>query len=210
MSLLLASQAASFLAAAVVVTVSPGPDNLMVLSMGASKGRRYGVAFGMGAGLGCLSHTILASCGVSAVVASSPLAFGVLRLIGGAYLVWLGISALRSKGSMLEPSVGGGIKTGIRGLFMKGLLANAINPKVILFFLAFLPQFVDASRGGLVWQIAQLGILFTLQASLLFGCLGWFAGHIGKWLQRSAAAGRWLDRIAGAVFVLIGVRLLVS
>jgi threonine/homoserine/homoserine lactone efflux protein len=203
-------QLLAFLAAAVAVTAAPGPDNLMVLSIGVSRGRRHGVAFGVGAALGCLSHTTLAALGVSALIAASPLAFGALRVSGGLYLVWLGLQALRSAGAALGPSAAGATTGTVRRDFLKGLLANAINPKVILFFLAFLPQFVDPSRGGVAWQTAELGVVFTAQAAVLFGALGWSAGHVGAWLQRSPRAGVWLDRLAGATFLALGVRLVVG
>jgi threonine/homoserine/homoserine lactone efflux protein len=200
-------QALGFLAAAVLITLSPGPDNLMILSLGLSRGRRQGIAFGLGCALGCLSHTILAALGISAAIAASPALFTALKLAGGAYLVWLGIGALRSSGAMrIDGTVGG--NEGQWALFRRGLLANAINPKVILFFLAFLPQFVDAAKGGAGWQTAQLGVLFTLQACLLFGTIGWFAGSLGGWLGRHGRAGLWLDRLAGAVFVALGAKLI--
>ena len=210
MTPLLLSQAAAFLAAAAVVTISPGPDNLMVLSIGVTRGRRHGMAFGLGAAAGCLSHTTLAVLGISALLAASPLAFGALRVLGGAYLVWLGIGALRSRGSTFEAAGAAGAPPSLGALFAKGLLANAINPKVILFFLAFLPQFVDRTRGGVAWQTAQLGVLFTVQSAVLFGALGWSAGRVGAWLQRSPRAGPWLDRAAGSVFVALGLRLLLG
>jgi threonine/homoserine/homoserine lactone efflux protein len=203
-------QLLSFLFAAVAVTLAPGPDNLMVLSMGVSRGRREGMAFGLGAALGCLSHTTLAALGISALIAASPVAFTALRVAGGLYLLWLGVGALRSRGSSFEAAPAVGAAPTLRGLFAKGLVANAINPKVILFFLAFLPQFVDRARGGVASQTAQLGLVFTLESAVLFGALGWFAGHVGKWLQRSPRTGLWLDRIAGGLFVAIGSRLLVS
>ncbi|HET7754321.1 MAG TPA: LysE family translocator [Anaeromyxobacteraceae bacterium] len=211
------SQLLAFLPAAIVLTVSPGPDNLMVLSIGISRGRLCGLAFGLGCALGCLSHTFLAAVGVSALIAASPVLFTALRFAGGAYLVWLGIGALRSRGSSFEASSDaggtgdrGGATRSLRGLFARGLLANAINPKVILFFLAFLPQFVDRARGGVGVQTAQLGIVFTTVSAILFGALGWFSGHVGAWLQRSPRSGMWLDRLAGSVFVTLGSRLIVS
>jgi threonine/homoserine/homoserine lactone efflux protein len=188
-----------FLLAAVLITVSPGPDNLMVLGMGISKGRRHGVAFGLGCALGCLSHTALAVVGVSAVIAASPMAFSVLKIVGGLYLIWLGVQALRSRGSAQVVRDGLG-EASLRRLFFKGVFANAINPKVVLFFLSFLPQFVLPARGHVGWQMAQLGVVFTLQAAILFSLLGLFSGVIGLWL----------DRVAGAVFVGLGLRLIVS
>ena len=201
-----------FLLTAVLLTATPGPDNLMVLGVGASRGRRMGMAFGLGCASGCLSHTLLAALGVSAVLAASPIAFTALRVLGGAYLVWLGIGALRSEGDG-GVSVSQAENAGDASLsrqFFKGVLANAINPKVVLFFLSFLPQFVVPAQGHVPLQMAALGLVFTLQAAVLFGALGWFAGSIGQWLQRRPRAGLWLDRVSGVVFVGLGVRMALS
>jgi len=210
MTLLTAPQFFGFLGAAVLITVSPGPDNLMVLSIGASRGRARGMAFGLGCATGCLSHTLLAALGVSALIRTSPLAFTALKVLGGLYLIYLGWHALRSRGDTRIAPAGKLIRDTPLRLFGRGLVANAINPKVVMFFLAFLPQFVDASRGGAPWQIAQLGVTFTLQGAVLFGALGYFAGVIGQWLQRHERAGQWLDRVAGSIFVGMGLKLLVT
>ena len=198
-----------FLAAALLITVSPGPDNLMVLGVGISKGRKQGMVFGLGCALGCLSHTFLAVVGVSAVIAASPTAFTILKVGGGLYLVWLGINALRSKGGQKVSDVKTADQT-LAGLFMKGVFANAINPKVVLFFLSFLPQFIIPANGGVSLQMMALGLTFTAQAALLFGLLGFFSGTIGAWLNRRPGAGLFLDRAAGTVFVGLGLRLIVS
>lgn len=207
--MLSATQVLAFLMAAGLLTATPGPDNLMVLSVGMSKGRRPGIAFGLGCALGCLSHTLLAVVGVSALVAASPVAFGLLKAVGGAYLVWLGVQALRHAGAAHVTTHGGGSDS-LGRLFTKGLVANAVNPKVILFFLSFLPQFVVAGQGHVEWQLGALGLLFTAQAALLFGLLGFFSGSVGTWLNRRPAVGQWLDRLAGAVFVGLGLRMLAS
>lgn len=199
----------AFLLAALLITASPGPDNLMVLGMGISKGRRQGMAFGLGCALGCLSHTVLAVAGVSALIAASPLAFTALKVCGGLYLVWLGVQALRSRGGTQVRAVTDSEPSLMR-LFLKGVFANAINPKVVLFFLSFLPQFVVAEHGQVGLQIALLGLTFTAQAALLFGLLGYFSGAIGQWIQRQPRVGLWLDRVAGAVFVALGLRLLAA
>ena len=198
-----------FLSAALLITISPGPDNLMVLSVGVSRGRRQGMVFGIGCALGCLSHTVLAALGVSALIAASPAAFGALKIIGGAYLVWLGIGALRSRGGARVAQTGLPDES-LGRLFAKGLFANAINPKVVLFFLSFLPQFVAADRGDASWQTAQLGLLFTAQAVVLFSLLGYFSGAVGAWINRHPGAGMWMDRVAGAVFVGLGLKLIIS
>jgi threonine/homoserine/homoserine lactone efflux protein len=198
-----------FLAAAVLITLSPGPDNMMVLGIGMSKGRARGMAFGLGCALGCLSHTLLATIGVSALIAASPAAFTALKVAGGLYLVWLGLQALRSRGGA-RASVAADSAEPLPALFMRGMLANAINPKVVLFFLSFLPQFVVAAHGHANLQTAALGIIFTAQAALLFGLLGFFSGSVGAWLARRPNAGMWLDRLAGGIFVALGLKLLVT
>ena len=207
--LLVTEQLFGFLAAAMLITASPGPDNLMVLSFGISRGRAQGVMFGLGCALGCLSHTVLAALGVSALIAASPMAFLALKICGGLYLVWMGIQALRSRAGV-NVARAKGTDESLRRLFTKGLFANAINPKVVLFFLSFLPQFVIADHGHVGWQTAQLGLVFTVQAAVLFGLLGYFSGAVGQWLQRHSNAGLWLDRIAGTIFVALGLRLITT
>jgi threonine/homoserine/homoserine lactone efflux protein len=199
----------SFLVAAILVTASPGPDNLMVLGMGISKGRKRGIAFGLGCALGCLSHTFLAAVGVSALLAASPMAFMILKIIGGLYLIWLGINALRSSGVGNLAAVQADERT-LSSLFFKGVFANAINPKVVLFFLSFLPQFVIPANGNVSWQTAALGLTFTAQAAVLFALIGYFSGAIGQWLTSKPKAAVVLDRLAGTVFIALGIRLIVS
>lgn len=207
--MLSAEQFFGFLLAASVITVAPGPDNMMVLSIGMAKGRLPGIAFGLGCALGCLSHTLLAVLGVSALIAASPEAFTVLKVCGGLYLVWLGVNALRSAGGA---SVGKASddRQSPRKLFLKGIVANAINPKVILFFLSFLPQFVVPGHGSVAAQMAWLGIIFTLQAGVIFGLLGYFSGTVGQWINTSPRLGTAMDRLTGVIFVGLGLRLIVS
>ncbi|MDR0769989.1 MAG: LysE family translocator [Burkholderiales bacterium] len=214
-------QSLLFLAAAVLVTLAPGPDNLMIISLGMARGCRAGVAFALGCALGCLNHTLLVVLGVSAAIAASPHAFMALRIAGGAYLIWLGFIVLKStwRRSVITPvtdSVGAPSasltpafqQAGALTLFTRGLVANAVNPKVIVFFLAFLPQFVEPARGMIGWQLATLGLLFTTQAALIFSTIGFLAGSLGQRLARDPRIALWLDRLAGVVFVGLGLRLL--
>lgn len=198
-----------FLSAAMLITASPGPDNLMVLGIGMSKGRRKGIAFGLGCAMGCLSHTMLAVAGISALIAASPAAFTALKMSGGLYLLWLGINAWRSAGAV-ELHAAGSNMMSAQSLFLKGLFANAINPKVALFFFSFLPQFVIPENTEPEWQMAALGVTFTLQAAVLFAVLGYFGGSVGQWFHAHPNAGMLLDRISAAVFVGLGLRLIVS
>ncbi|SCX62734.1 Threonine/homoserine/homoserine lactone efflux protein [Nitrosospira sp. Nsp1] len=177
--------------------------------MGVSKGRKRGIIFGLGCAIGCLSHTVLAVIGVSTMIAASPAAFTALKVAGGLYLIWLAINAFRSRGCAKVETVPAG-EEALAKLFFKGIFANAINPKVVLFFLSFLPQFITPSNGNVGWQMAALGVAFTAQAAVLFGLLGYFSGSIGQWLNAKPRAGMILDSIAGAVFVALGLRLIVS
>ncbi|MDR2016999.1 MAG: LysE family translocator [Burkholderiales bacterium] len=213
-------QSLLFLAAAVLVTLAPGPDNLMVISLGMARGRRAGVAFALGCALGCLNHTLLVVLGVSAAIAASPHAFMTLRIIGGAYLIWLGVITLKNTWRRsVEPTAdsAGTPPTSLPPplqqavaltLFTRGLIANAVNPKVIVFFLAFLPQFVEPARGAVGWQLALLGLLFTVQSALIFSIIGFLAGSLGQRLAHDPRIALWLNRLAGVVFVGLGLRLL--
>jgi threonine/homoserine/homoserine lactone efflux protein len=167
------------------------------------------MAFGLGCAMGCLSHTVLAVVGIGALVAASPVAFTLLKTAGGMYLVWLGVQALRNAGASRATANNTG-NDSLQKLFVKGMVANAINPKVVLFFLSFLPQFVDATRGHVAWQLGLLGVLFTVQAAALFSLLGWFSGGVGAWLNRKPRVGQWLDRLAGTVFVALGIRMITA
>jgi threonine/homoserine/homoserine lactone efflux protein len=202
------AQVAGFLLAAALITLAPGPDNLSVLSLGLSRGRRAGIGFGLGCALGCFIHTLLATLGVTALIAASETAFTALKLAGAAYLCWLGWKALQSPGATLgaEEEVLQ-IDQAMRPYLMRGFVANAINPKVALFFLAFLPQFVDPAHGNVAVQTALLGTLFAAQTVLIFGALGWYAGSLGGWLRGRPAVGRWLDRATGLLFIGLGIRL---
>lgn len=207
--LLTPEQFLGFLAAALLITMSPGPDNLMVLSIGISRGRKQGMAFGLGCALGCLSHTALAALGISALIAASPAAFAALKIIGGLYLIYLGFEAIRSCGANNSSKSGASTisEQTLFKLFSKGLIANSVNPKVVLFFLSFLPQFVLQQNGHIGWQTALLGLIFTTQSVLLFSLLGYFSGAVGQWLNQRPKTGLWLDRIAGGIFIALGLRL---
>lgn len=201
------AQLTGFLLAALLVTLAPGPDNLAVLSLGMARGRRAGIGFGLGCALGCFTHTLWASLGISALLAASATAFLVFKLAGAAYLCWLGWQALKRPGVRFESGAAVVDVTPFAIYLRRGFIANAINPKVALFFLAFLPQFVATGSAHAAGQSAVLGLLFATQTVVVFGLLGWFAGLIGRWLQRSADLGRRLDQATGILFIGLGLRL---
>jgi threonine/homoserine/homoserine lactone efflux protein len=195
---------ALFLATSLAITFAPGPDNLQVLARGISQGRAAGLVSALGFAAGVTFHTTLAALGIAAVLRSSPLAFQILKLAGAAYLVWIGIKALRSQGLA---AAGDRERQPLATIFRQSVLGNMMNPKVTLFFVVFLPQFVDP-RGaqGVTLQMLELGLIFMLQTVVVFSIFGLCAGTIGGWLKRRPRAGVWLDRLAGVTFIAIGIR----
>ncbi|MFM0142291.1 LysE family translocator [Paraburkholderia sp. RL18-085-BIA-A] len=193
-----------FLATSIAITVAPGPDNLQVLARGISQGRAAGLVAALGFAAGITFHTTLAALGVAALLRSSPLAFEAIKLAGAAYLVWIGIKALRSQGLATAHQRA---PQPLMMVFRQSVLGNLLNPKVTLFFVVFLPQFVQP-RGAqsVTVQMLELGVLFMLQTVVVFSLFGVCAGLIGGWLKRRPRVGVWLDRLAGATFIAIGIR----
>lgn len=197
----------AFLAASALITIAPGPDNLMVLSVGISRGRSAGIGFGLGCALGCFTHTLWATLGIGAVVLASEATFTTLKMAGAAYLVYIGVQAWRYAGMMALTKIDDGSAESLGVHVRRGFIANVINPKVALFFIAFLPQFVDPARGAVWLQMLLLGALFAAQTVLIFGSLGWFAGSVGARLQQQPRLAVWLDRCAAAIFFGLALHL---
>lgn len=197
----------AFLAASALVTLAPGPDNLMVLSVGISRGRAAGIGFGLGCALGCFTHTLWATLGIGAVVLASPPTFLALKMAGAAYLVYIGLMSWRHAGEMGVVALDPGTAEPLAVHLRRGFIANAVNPKVALFFIAFLPQFVDPARGAVWAQMLVFGTLFAAQTVAIFGTLGWSSGAIGARLQRQPGLAVWLDRTAAAIFVGLALHL---
>ncbi|KAA0091817.1 LysE family translocator [Trinickia soli] len=195
---------ALFLAASAAITVAPGPDNLLVLARGISQGRAAGLVAALGFAAGLTFHTTLAAFGIAALLRSSPLAFEVVKLAGGLYLVWIGIKALRSQGLA---SAHERPPQPLSVVFRQSVVGNMMNPKVTLFFVVFLPQFVNPNgTQRIAVQMIELGLVFMLQTLAIFSAFGLFAGTLGVWLKRRPRAGVWLDRLAGATFIALGLR----
>lgn len=198
-----------FVTASAVLAIAPGPDNLFVLTQSALQGARAGVCVTLGLCTGLLVHIGAVVLGVAAFVQSSAAAFTVLKLVGAVYLLYLAWHAFRAGRVPLavvdRPPVYGAL-----ALYVRGVLMNVSNPKVAIFFLAFLPQFADPSRGAMPAQIVVLGVSFLLTALCIFALVAWTAGRLGRRLQRSAGAQRWMNRLVGTTFAALAVRLLVS
>jgi threonine/homoserine/homoserine lactone efflux protein len=200
-----------FMAAGLLLHLTPGPDMLFVAGSSAAQGRRAGVMAALGVGAGCVLHMVLAAVGLSALLATSALAFEVVKWAGAGYLVWIGIGMLR--GASAAPAATRPVHADARRVFWQGTVTNALNPKVALFFLAFLPQFITPGQPGQPLAFLALGALFNVGGTAVNIAVALLAGWVRATLARpgqGAAAGTWLRRVAGALFVGLGVKLALS
>ncbi|MDQ7989509.1 MAG: LysE family translocator [Candidatus Dactylopiibacterium sp.] len=210
-----AGQLALFLPVALLLALIPGPDNLAVLALSISRGRRLGLGFALGCAAGCLNHTVLSMIGVAALLSASPAALWLLKTGGALYLAWIGWQSLRAAGAAPHdetapaPALAPAAERFATG-FRRGLFANALNPKVGLFFLAFLPQFVSPQGWPAPWQLGVLGVCFTLCSALVFVLIALAASGLGGVLRQRPGVRRALDAVAGCVFVGLALRLLAS
>ena len=195
---------ALFLAASALLAIAPGPDIVYVLARGISQGPRAGIAAALGFATGCIFHTVLAAVGIAALIRSSPLAFDLVRYAGAAYLVWIGIQALRHRSAFSIEAASDA--KGLAVIYKQSVIGNMLNPKVTLFFLAFLPQFVNTAAGHVEWQMVLLGVLFMAVTIVVFGAVALFSGWIGAWVRRKPVIGERLNVFAGITFIALGVR----
>jgi len=194
-----------FFLAAVMLGLAPGPDNLFVLAQSALQGPAAGLCVVAGLCTGLLVHTTAVAAGVAALIQGSALAFNLLKAAGAVYLLYLAWQALRAGAGPRAAGAGERLRPG--QLYRRGIIMNVCNPKVSVFFLAFLPQFVDPGRGAVTAQLIQLGLLFIAATVLVFGTVSLLAGSAGAWLSRSEAARRALNITAGCLFLGLALRL---
>ncbi|MGB9939450.1 LysE family translocator [Methanosarcina sp.] len=202
------SQLIYFIAASAALTLLPGPDILFVLTQSISQGRKAGVATASGLCTGVLVHTTAAALGISALVYKSALAFEIVKYAGAAYLLYLAWHALKESEELIS-------STPIRendafALYRRGIFMNVLNPKVALFFLAFLPQFVNIDSGNVPVQMIFLGIIFMAQAWLIFSAISVFAGTVGEKIIRKPGIGKYINRGKAGIFAFIGIKLALS
>ncbi|MFF6984025.1 LysE family translocator [Streptomyces sp. NPDC008343] len=195
---------ASFAAAVTVICITPGPDMLYVLSQGIRLGQRAGLLAAVGMAVGMACHTALVAVGTAALITSFPLLFQALRITGAGYLLYLAWHTFRSSDrlTLAEDAE----RAPLSGVFRRAVLVNLLNPKIVLFYLAFLPQFVNTAAGGASRQLLILGMTFAGIGFLIDAIIGVTAGQCGRRLQQSPAAGRWLNRFAGVVLLGLAVR----
>lgn len=198
----------TFFIAAALLSLAPGPDNVFVLTQSALYGRASGVLVTLGLCTGLLAHTTAVALGIAVIFQTSAVAFTVLKLVGASYLLYLAWLAVRAVPAPLN-----GVSSATRSfgaLYRRGIYMNISNPKVSIFFLAFLPQFASPERGSIAIQMMILGAIFICVTLLVFGTIAMLAGILGERLSRSNTTQRYLNRIAGVVFAALAIKLLTT
>ncbi|MEI7554641.1 LysE family translocator [Candidatus Chlorohelix sp.] len=197
-----------FMAASLTLNLVPGPDMLYVIARSVGQSRRAGLVSALGIGGGIVVHTLLLACGLSALLISVPVAFEVVKYSGAAYLLYLGIKTLITKENLsLNKALP---QEKLSRIFRQGVVTNVLNPKVALFFLAFLPQFTDPSKGSAFWQILFLGMLFNTSSTILYCGVAWIAAGASSFLNSRPGFTRAQRWFTGSVFILLGVRIVLS
>jgi threonine/homoserine/homoserine lactone efflux protein len=195
-----------FLIAAMTLTLAPGPDNIYVLTRGIAQGRKAGLVSALGFSSGLIFHTMLAVLGFAALIKASPLAYSLLRYAGAGYLIYIGVRTLRSHATVqLHGDAAPPMK--LSRIYWQSVIANILNPKVTLFFSAFLPQFVNAGAGHIPAQMLLLAAVFILQALAIFSVVALFSGMVGAFFLRKKAAASIMNRVAGTAFIGLGIRI---
>lgn len=197
---------ALFLTASLALIMTPGPDMIYVITRGVAQGRRVGLVSACGTSAGLIFHTVLAAAGLSALLRSSATAFMMVKYVGAAYLIYLGVKALLNKTSFAveESAVP---KAGLGKIFFQGMASNVLNPKIALFFLAFLPQFVHPGTSSAASQMLVLGLTFTLLSLAIFNAIAYFSGRLGEILSTKPASANILRWFTGSVLIGLGLRL---
>ena len=195
-----------FLATGILLNLTPGPDTAYILGRSIAQGREAGVASALGICVGSIFHTCAAALGLSAILATSAFAFSAIKILGGAYLVFLGIKMFIDRRRELSLPSNFRRRT-VAAAFRQGVLTNVLNPKVALFFLAFLPPFIEPASGTKVLAFLFLGLTFVTTGTIWCLILAWFASAFSKRLRTNQTVSQWLNRTTGALFVFLGLRL---
>ncbi|HET7843811.1 MAG TPA: LysE family translocator [Xanthomonadales bacterium] len=196
---------AAFVVAGIVLNLVPGPDVLYIVGRSLAQGRAAGIVSCLGIAAGCLVHVAAATLGLSALMLALPHAYDVVRWGGAAYLVWIGAKLLLAKSSRLDVAEPAPVPLG--RVFRQGAITNILNPKIALFFLAFLPQFADARRGPIAPQVLFLGCLFVFNGFFVCAAYALLASRLGAWLESRWHVGTWLNRVSGTLFIGLGLKL---
>jgi threonine/homoserine/homoserine lactone efflux protein len=197
----------AFLLTTTIAMITPGPDMLFILGCGMRSGPRAGLLATAGVATSEAVHVALAAAGLAALFVAVPVAFTAVRIVGAAYLIYLGLQMIRHRNDAVDEGPSADIAMSGRKAYLTGLTTNLLNPKMVTFTIAFLPQFVDPGRGQVWLQFAVLGVILIVMEFLVDGTVGLFAGRIGEWLRARRTARRRIDTATGGIFIGLGVRL---
>ncbi|MGK2905785.1 MAG: LysE family translocator [Desulfuromonadales bacterium] len=198
----------AFFIASTLLAIVPGPDNVFVLTQSALHGKVSGLVVMFGLCTGLLVHTGAVAFGVAVIFQASAVAFTMLKVVGASYLLYLAWQILRASPEQIRMS--GNQQKSLGTLYRRGIVMNITNPKVSIFFLAFLPQFADPERGSISLQMVVLGGIFIMATVLVFGAVALVGGALGGWLNRSTRAQRIMNCVAGTVFVGLALKLVTA
>ncbi len=196
-----------FVAAGLLLNITPGPDMAYIMGRSAQRGARAGAVAALGISAGCFVHIAAAALGLSAILATSAEAFFILKLVGAAYLIWVGIALLRHAGASEGAATDGRPAISLRGIFLQGFLTNALNPKVALNFLAFLPQYNSSAAPSKPLAFLALGLIFVTVGTVVCLLIAWATARASSVLGTGSSARVWMERALGGLFVVLGVRL---
>ena len=196
----------TFLVASALLSLAPGPDNLFVLAQSALYGKRAGILITLGLCTGLIFHTLAVALGVAAIFAVSAIAFTALKVCGAAYLLYLAWQAFKTS-SCVDKNITS-LKLSGYQFYKRGIIMNMTNPKVAIFFLAFLPQFASPESSSITLQLVLLGMLFIVVALIVFSIIALLSAHLAVYLKKSQKAHIWLNRTAATIFALLAARLL--
>lgn len=199
-----------FIVAGLLLNITPGADTLYIIGRSASQGSRAGAIAALGIGAGCLVHIVAATVGLSTLLHTSAIAFSVLKIAGAAYLIWLGVSMLRDSSRSDATPNRTFTQHSLRKVFVQGFLTNVLNPKVALFFLAFLPQFIDAHSANKAAAMLSLGLLFMINGTIWNVVVAYSAATVANKLAQSSWVAITAKRVAGCAFLFLGFKLALS
>lgn len=194
----------AFTIAGLTLLLIPGPAVMYITALGLREGRQPALAAAVGLGIGNFNHVLAAALGLSALLVSSALAFCVVKYVGAAYLIYLGIQTLRKPAQQADGEMEIARTTALRE-FRRGIVVNTFNPKVAIFFLAFVPQFIDPNRGSVAGQVLLLGAWFVVLGILTDALYGITAGELGSWMRGRHGVQRAIQNLSGITFIVLGV-----
>jgi threonine/homoserine/homoserine lactone efflux protein len=199
-----------FILSGIILNILPGPDSLYIVGRTAMQGFRAGSVAAFGIGTGTIFHILMAAFGLSAILATSAMAFTVVKIVGAIYLLYMGLSMLFGRSQIQANDLGASGKVPLRKIYWQGFLTNVLNPKVALFFLAFVPQFIDPTAPYKALSFIVLGVIFNINGMLWCHFLAFLTAVGSRRIQQNRYITRWLTRLGGALFAYFGLRLAVS